>query len=470
MNTFGIRSRGMRVAGQALVAAFAASIATPRLHAQHIETAPAKADQPTADAKANSESCPKYLRVVENKGKSIALEIASRNFVRADGTGPKVGLVAVAHIGDKSFYKNVQKLLEGYDVVLYESVKPAGTGGAGGDTDEEKVESTKEAMQFIGGLIESEHAKTDAYPADLNALKAFAAEHDARLVKFVETALVDAWGHQLVYVLRKAAPAPAPAAAPAAEPDTYSLISLGADGKTGGEGINADLDLADQHPPDPFMLSKEDGLQSQLASALGLRFQLDALEYDKANWRCSDMAMDEVNRRLQAKGLDFGVIGGTLAGSSFPAKVVKIVLGLMKFLDSLSNGVVSDAAKVFMIELLGDETMIEQSLDQFGKGFGEVIVQDRNQVAVDDLKRLIEREPNVKSVAILYGAAHMPDMSAKLRDQLGYQELPSDQADSEHWLTAITVDYSQSAISQQDINQMRMMIKQAMRQQMRAKP
>src|SRR4030095_4165289 len=103
--------------------------------------------------------------------------------------------------------------------------------------------------------------------------------------------------------------------------------------------INSDLNLADQQPPDPFMLSKEDGLQSQLASALGLKFQLDALEYDKANWRCSDMAMDEVNRRLQARGLDFGMSGGTLAGSSFPAKVVKVVLGLMKFLDSLSNGV-----------------------------------------------------------------------------------------------------------------------------------
>src|SRR5262245_34107725 len=112
MKTSGIRSRRMRVAGQILVAALVATITTPCLHAQQGETAPVKADQTPADTKAKSEACPKYLRVVENKGKSIALEIASRNFVRADGNGPKVGLIAVAHIGDKSFYKAVQKLLE----------------------------------------------------------------------------------------------------------------------------------------------------------------------------------------------------------------------------------------------------------------------------------------------------------------------------------------------------------------------
>ena len=68
-----------------------------------------------------------YLRVLEAKGKSISLEIASRTYARPDGTGPKITLVGVVHIGDRPFYRELEKQLEGYDVVLYESVKPPGT-------------------------------------------------------------------------------------------------------------------------------------------------------------------------------------------------------------------------------------------------------------------------------------------------------------------------------------------------------
>jgi hypothetical protein len=85
------------------------------------------------------------------------------------------------------------------------------------------------------------------------------------------------------------------------------------------------------------------------------------------------MAMDEVNRR-PGQGPDFGMRHA--AGRLFPAKVV--VVWSHESPGQPRNGVVSDAA-MFMIELLGDETTIELSLDQFGKGFGEVIVRDRNQ-------------------------------------------------------------------------------------------
>lgn len=409
-------------------------------------------DSPAPEAKSASQ----YLRTVEDKGKSVALEIATRTFARPDGTGPKVALVGVAHIGDKSFYQCVQKLLQDYDVVLYESVKPPGAGGAHGETDSQRMESTKSALQFIGGMIETYHAKTHAYPADINELRTFASTQDGRLGKFIDASMNDAWGHEFVYQRKPDESKP--------EHGAYSLVSLGGDGKPGGEGVNADLNLADQPLPDPLVLSKEDGIQTQLASALGLKFQLDAISYDHDNWRCSDMAMDEVDRRLQAKGLDFSLIGGTLAGSSLPAKVIKVVLGMMKIADAFLEGALADTFKVVMIEMLGDEKLTQMSLDQLGQGFGDVIVGDRNQVAIDDLKQVIEREPKVKSVAVLYGAAHMPDMAKKLSDQLGYQPLPEN---AEKWLTAIKVDFSQSAVSPAEVNRIRLMMRQMLRQQLR---
>jgi general secretion pathway protein G len=438
-------------AGKAMLAAAAVFAARPIVAAS---TQPQS--QPAATAPATPAAPPPYLRVVEEKGKAVELQIATRSYKPANGTGPTVALVGVAHIGDQAFYSNVQKLLESYDVVLYESVKPAGTGGAGGKTAKERVASTHEAMQFIGSVIETHHLKRGHYPADTKSLIEFAAAQDPRIARFVNVALIDAWGRSMSYQLKMDESG-----------GRYQLLSMGADGKPGGEGEDADLDLADQAPPEPLLLSKDDGLQSQLASALGLKFQLEALDYARPNWRCSDMAIDEVNRRLEAKGLDFSLMGGTLAGSSLPAQLIKLVLGLMKFADTFLEGAIADTFKVVMIEMLGDPKLIDMSLDQLGKGFGEVIVNDRNQIPLDDLARIIEREPQVKSVAILYGAAHMDTMAAQLIKQLDY--VPVEGPAGEQWLTVMRVDFTQSKVSPQELSKIRMMMKQMIREQTKRK-
>lgn len=387
-----------------------------------------------------------YVRIKEEKNKFISLEIASRDFVPANGQGPKVCLVAVSHIADKSFYQSVQKLLDSYDVVLYESVKPAGAGGAHGDTEAERVASTRAAMQFVGGLIEAYRAGKGAYPADIEAVKQFTNAEDPRLGRLFDVAMIDAWGHRLVYQ-------------PKVDPAGYDLVSLGADGTVGGEEFAADITLGD-HLLSPLQLKKEDGLQSQLASALGLKFQLDSLSYDKPNWRCSDLALDEVTRALAARGLDFEAIGGTLAGSSLPAKIISFLLNLMKVFDT--KGQLADTFKVIMIQLLGDPALMERGLvDQLGEGFNEVIVVQRNQRAIDDLLSIIKNEPPTKSVAILYGAAHMPDLVDKLMTQLGYR--PVEGPEGEHWFSAIKVDFTKSVVSPEEVMQLRMMIKQMMR-------
>jgi len=410
-----------------------------------------------------------YLRVLEDKGKSIALEIASRTYEPTDGTGPTVTLVGVVHIGDRPFYRNLEKMLADFDVVLYESVKPAGTGGAGGDTPEQRVQTTKEAMKFVGGLIEAYRQQHDGYPASAEELQSFAAKQDPRLRDFLTVAMIDAWGQPLVYE-RMAAKVEASESTLTPSPVKergYSLMSLAADGKLGGADENADVTLSEQPVPAATELNKDDNLQVQLAEALSLEFQLEAMDYDRPNFRCSDMAVDEVDRRLQAKGLDFGLIGGTLAGSSLPAKMVGLLLGFMKMADAMLEGAIADTFKVVMIEILADPRIMDQGLAQLGKGFGDVIINDRNQVVIDDLKNIIANEPQTKSIAVFYGAGHMNDMVERLETQLGYRQAPG--AENDRWLTAISVDYSASAVSASDINRIRMMIKQTLHQQFKSR-
>ena len=108
--------------------------------------------------------------------------------------------------------------------------------------------------------------------------------------------------------------------------------------------------------------------------------------------------------------------------------------------------------------------MLEHSLKQFGGGFEEVIIDQRNQIVVDELKAIIERERGVDSVAILYGAAHMPDMGQRLTQQLGYRST------GERWITAFEVDLKRSAITAGQLQSIRRMVRYQLRQIVPARP
>ncbi|UCD76719.1 MAG: hypothetical protein JSV91_07285 [Phycisphaerales bacterium] len=424
--------------------------------------APAADTNPAVDEPVADNAYLRWLKIAEEKGRSIGLQVAVRDFDRPDEAGPMVSLVGMAHIGEASFFAAAQELLGRYDVVLYESVKPPGAGGAGGETDEERVRSTLAALEFTAGLVELFHDHRGDYPDDLDDLRSFAAKVDPRLPQFLEAALVDAWGRALLYTPDAGTPPGGSRADEHSEPAdagrSYRLWSFGADGREGGEGIDADL--APDRAISALELAADDGLQGQLATALRLKFQLDALDYAKPNWRCSDMSMDQVASGLAEYGIDFGPLSGALAGSSFPAQLVKAVLGVLRIADAFVGGAIVDTFKVVMIEMLSDEAVMEQTIDIYGEGFSEVIINRRNQVVIDDLKRLITDEPEVRSVAILYGAAHLPDLARRLHDQLGYR--PGD----DRWLTAIEVDLTESAVTPGDIRQIRAMVKWMMAQQL----
>ncbi|MCA9291248.1 MAG: type II secretion system protein GspG [Phycisphaerales bacterium] len=423
-----------------LLTSVAVAKPAPETDAPVAAEAPVVADAPSAAAP--------YLRTVDDAGRRVKLEITSRTFQPRDGKGPSVTLVGVAHIADGTFYGRLQALLDSHDVVLFESVTPPGTNGAGGDTASARHESTVSALRFVGAVVAHYAAQTGAYPADLAEVKTYMHAKDSRLPHLIDRANRDAWARPFVYERN-------------ADADGFTLMSLGSDGRSGGEDEAADLRLSDLDPLDPAMFADEDNLQASLAHALDLDFQLEAIDYDRPNWRCSDMSIDQVQAAMAAAGGDFGPLQMALSGSSLPAKVMKLMLWLIKAADAVTDGTVSSIFKVVLVEILGDPTVMEAGLGQMGDGFKEVIVDQRNQVVIDDLKAIIDDEPEVKSVAIFYGAAHMVDMASRLDEQLGYD--PSE----ETWYTAIEVDLEKANVPPRELQRMRTMIRRAMAQQMR---
>lgn len=399
-----------------------------------------------ADSTRESEG--EFLRVSETPGKHIALEIGTKTYVHTDGSRPEVALVSVAHIADAAFFEAVQTLLEEYDVVLFEAVRPAGARPPGGTSPEERIDTTRAAMRLVASIIEAYRQQHETTPTTLDSVNVFARGIHPLLGNWCRAIQTDAWGNPLEYETDELG-------------TTFRIRSFAADERRGGEGHGADLVISADDAVEPLELSA-DGLQTQLAHALGLEFQLTALQYDAAHWRSSDMDMPTLAAAFQERGLDFAPLGDSLAGTSLPAQITKFLLGAVKMLDGFSGGAISDTMKVLMIEMLSDESIVEASMSQFGEGFGEVIIDERNQVVIDDLVAIINHEPGIDSVAILYGAAHMPDFEDRLRGQLGYE------ADGRvQWIPAITVDLEESQVNAAQLHQLRTMVRRMLRQQLR---
>lgn len=76
-----------------------------------------------------------FLRVLRNDdGEPTALQTSITRYT--DGKGLTVDLIGAVHVGDKSYYEELNKIFEEYDALLYELVAPEGTrvpkGGARG--------------------------------------------------------------------------------------------------------------------------------------------------------------------------------------------------------------------------------------------------------------------------------------------------------------------------------------------------
>ncbi len=401
--------------------------------------------RPVEDAAPQVAPSGSYMRSVEDPGRKIALEVASRTFVPDDPARPTVVLVSVAHIAEHELYGQLQAVLDANDLVLYESVMPAGARGAGGGTDAQRARGTEAVMKFTAGSLYLFHHREQRYPDDLSELAEFAGRRDPRIAQWLATARTDGWGRRIAYEVGEGG-------------RRFVLTSFGADRAAGGAGADADIQVtSDTDLNAEFRDDGQDNIQAELAKALGLAFQLDGIDYDRPHFRCSDMSMDQLQRAMKAEGLDMAPLEGSLGGSSLPGRIAVFFLRLMRTIDIFFDGVIADVMKVMLIELFSDNAFMEQSFRQFGEGFERVLIDQRNQIVIDDLRAILERERDIRSVAIFYGAAHMPDMAERLADQLGYR------LDAEQWFTAFEVDLDESAITPSQLRSIRQMIRRQLR-------
>jgi len=361
-----------------------------------------------------------YIRTVAADDGSVRrLQVGSRTLTREGA--PPIDLVGAIHIADADYYKSIQGLLDGHDVVLFEAVRPPGAGDglpvpAAWD-DDKRARMTERRVRFIGSAVEAYRRSHQSLPATMDDLRAGV---PGKFRPMVANSLADFWGRPIA--LRVGA-------------DAYDVVSLGADGVPGGEGPAADLRLSEQKPLTAAEKGEAIGLQQRMAKALGLTFQMEGIEYARENWRNSDMSMDEVQDAV-GDDAQARAVFTMLDGSSFMGRVAGLVLGMIE-----GNPRMAATMKVMMLSALANaDAALAQAGPELG-GLMRVIIDDRNGVVVRDLSRLLADEPGVKSVAVFYGAGHMDGLESRLVKDLGYA--PGET----RWFDAIRVDLREAGMT-----------------------
>lgn len=362
-----------------------------------------------------------YMRVVEDEH-AVRLEVAIRTFSPLAGHGSKVHLVGVSHVADASYYAELQTFLDAQDLVLFEGVKPEAEGALGASADDSsRIRITRQRVRYVGLIVARFQRAHKRLPESLDEALAELKGPTARLAR---SATKDAWGAALHYL-------PTPAAG--GDMTQFDLVSYGADGKAGGEAAGKDIAMVNMEPITKDELGADEGVQIRLARALGLEFQLAAINYDRATWRNSDITVDELRRRMGEQGGNIDALLGMLSGTSLSGKLVGVLLSFIE-----ANATLAAQTKLMLVEMLGhgDELMAAQSRSLRGLG-GEnlfkVLIEERNQVALADLRKAVEENPRMGGVAVFYGAGHLAAMERDLLEQ-GYAP------EGEQWRTAVRVD------------------------------
>ena len=238
----------------------------------------------------------------------------------------------------------------------------------------------------------------------------------------------DAWGTPVAFVKNG---------------DGVVVRSLGSDGQPGGDGAAADIDV---RVPDE---AGADGgtLQRELAEALRMEFQLHNLPYEDPHWVPGDMSAEEVQRRLVGDHVEGGSdqgLGGMLTGTSTTGQFAVGLIRMLPAIDRVSGGRAIDGLRLMMIETLSNEQLLDQGLTIYGEQFEQVILHDRNDVALEYTFHHAAEASEDDAIAVLYGAAHLPGIDAGLRAK-GWQPVET------RWLPAISVDLEASALTPEDI-------------------
>lgn len=209
--------------------------------------------------------------------------------------------------------------------------------------------------------------------------------------------------------------------------------------------------------------SSVSNLQTTLADSLGLVFQLDAIRYDRLNFRNSDLGVAELQAKLggsdhkskpgkKAVDPEVRAFVKMIEGDSFALTLFQGILKLFQ-----GNPQFRAMARLVIIETIaateGDVSKLAGAASPGMRRLFKTLIDDRNAVVLRDLRHALQAKEPPSSVAVFYGAGHMIDLELRLGKKMGYR--PTD----ETWVTAFAVNPGKAGLSAFETNLVRRLVR-----------
>jgi hypothetical protein len=385
-----------------------------------------------------------YARITQTPAGIVTLEMGERIFKPIEADTPRIHLIAAIHIADQSFYKAMQARLDSYDIVLFEGVKPAGLDPIDPLLDDQaKADATADRINLLIDIAARYYDHAGKLPQSFDDLLTSTDSRIAAIVRSIET---DAWGEPIKLDHYTTTTDDQPPV------QHITFTSTGADFIPGGQGPNADIQHEWAPKPSESKKSAPVGIQTQLADALHVSFQLDEMDTTNPNWINADIDINELQAQLAEMGEDNAMILNLIEGDSFQAKLIGFVLKFVQRSKTMSS-----MMKLVMMDMLA---MMETSdmLSQF-EAIEQVILLGRNDTVIEYLKEALENNPDAKDIAIFYGGAHMPGIEQTILNDLGYEY------ESITWTPAMSVNIKDTGMTPGQIKMMRNMMKNSLEKQ-----
>jgi hypothetical protein len=158
-------------------------------------------------------------------------------------------------------------------------------------------------------------------------------------------------------------------------------------------------------------------LQNGLKQMLDLEHQLEQIDYTRPNFVHADMSPDQMSKTMESRGESFLQMYFRLVGQAIAQQSRSTAEGQSLDFDLFSALFASDRARQLKVILAGQLAEVESLLVGFGGEQGSTLIEERNKVALDVLRR--EMAAGKKKLAVFYGAGHLADMDSRLREMFG---------------------------------------------------
>lgn len=173
--------------------------------------------------------------------------------------------------------------------------------------------------------------------------------------------------------------------------------------------------------------------QQLMAGFLQIEFQLNEIDYSPENFIHADLSPSELAEIMRSKNESFFTMFMSLAMAQMEAEQAAepsdsslsslTITNILKALNSVDSAV---ALKyLFAAELArADNLLMSPEIEQ-----QITIIGDRNKAALEVLTETLE-DPDIETISVFFGAAHMPGLDRKITEELGFS------LREQKWLTA----------------------------------